>query len=188
MARQQQYAPAEEHIIMHDPETDEIAWANPRKAPRRGEVVLPLGEYEDLRVRTALVRHPNYGKEPLPVVGRSQDAAAILQAIITPPQESFYVLLLSVQNEVTGIHEVALGGVARVAFEPMTIYQAAVVANSPSIICAHNHPSGDPHFSREDVASALKLRDAGHILGIRLLDFLVIALRGYASMADEGRL
>lgn len=162
--------------------------SNPRKAPKQGKVVLPLGEYEDLRVRVALVRHPDYGKEPLPVIGSSTDAAAIMKTIITPPAESFYVLLLTAQNEVTGIHEVALGGATRVAFEPMTIFQAAVVANSPAIICAHNHPSGNPRLSAEDITTAQTLKRAGDLLGIRVLDFLVIAVKGYVSMADQGRI
>jgi DNA repair protein RadC len=67
--------------------------------------------------------------------------------------------------------------------------KAAILANAATILCGHNHPSGDPQPSSEDRAITLRLADAGKLLGINVVDHIIIGSAGkYFSFADEGLL
>lgn len=69
---------------------------------------------------------------------------------------------------------------------PREVFRAAIKCSSASIICAHNHPSGDPTPSPEDIALTRRLLEAGEIVGIDVLDHLIIGDDGFISMKEQG--
>jgi DNA repair protein RadC len=69
---------------------------------------------------------------------------------------------------------------------PRDVFYPAIKANAASIILVHNHPSGDPEPSTDDIELTNRLSDAGKLLGIAVLDHLVVAKRGYVSLKERG--
>jgi DNA repair protein RadC len=101
-------------------------------------------------------------------------------------QERFLVLALSSRNGVLAEETVALGTVNTVHVRPADILRPAIRTGAPSIICLHNHPSGDPSPSPEDRALTERIGKAASLVGVRLLDHIVVALSGYHSFSDTG--
>jgi len=103
--------------------------------------------------------------------------------------EAFKVMLLDKGNKVLGIYKVSEGGTSSCLVDVRKIFQSALLANSSSIIAAHNHPSGNTAPSESDKAITNKLKEAGAALDIPLLDHVVITADGdYLSFADDGLL
>ena len=101
-------------------------------------------------------------------------------------QEHFVVLFLNTKNHVIGHETIFIGSLNASIVHPREVFQAALRRNCASIICLHNHPSGDPHPSPEDVEVTRRLVEAGKILGIDVLDHVIIGDRRYASMKEKG--
>jgi len=100
--------------------------------------------------------------------------------------EQFKVLFLNRANKVLGVYEVSSGGVTGTVADPRVIFAAALKANCCSIIISHNHPSGNLKPSRQDEELTEKIKQAGQLLEIKLLDHLIVCNEGYFSFADEG--
>jgi len=94
------------------------------------------------------------------------------------------ILLLDTKNRINAAHIVAVGSLDSCPVHPREVFKAAVLANAAAVIVAHNHPSGDPTPSCEDRQLALRLKQAGDILGIPLLDFLVVGDGRYVSLSQ----
>ena len=101
-------------------------------------------------------------------------------------QEVFVVVLLNTANRIIGDYTVSEGGLAASIVEPRAVFQKAILENAAAIICLHNHPSGNPEPSREDVAITKQLVEAGRLMGVPVHDHLIIAGRGYTSLAERG--
>jgi DNA repair protein RadC len=101
-------------------------------------------------------------------------------------RESFYALYLNRANKVLGYQLISLGGICGTVVDVRCICQAALKASCSSIILAHNHPSGTNEPSDADIKITRKLKEAGSILDIALLDHLILMPEGYTSLADEG--
>ena len=101
-------------------------------------------------------------------------------------REEFVVVLLDTANTITGLHVASVGGLAAAIVEPRQVFKAAVLANAAAILLAHNHPSGNPEPSREDVAVTKQLVEAGRVMGIPVHDHLIITGHGYTSLAERG--
>ena len=102
--------------------------------------------------------------------------------------ENFAVLLLSRGNGILGIRNISTGGLSGTVVDVKVILQAALKANASSIICVHNHPSGNLHASNADLRITKKIKDACTMLDISLLDHLIITSEDYLSLADNGDL
>jgi DNA repair protein RadC len=100
--------------------------------------------------------------------------------------ERFHILMLDSKNRLIGVNMVSQGSINTSIVVPMSVFKAAIIANSPAIICTHNHPSHDPAPSREDRDCTSRLVQAGTILGIRVLDHIICGLEEYYSFADSG--
>ena len=100
-------------------------------------------------------------------------------------QESMYLFTLNTKNKINGIFEVSRGTLNASIVHPRDIYQRAVLQNANSIMIAHNHPSGDPTPSKEDIDITERLVDAGNILGIKLLDHIIIGDNRYISFGER---
>ena len=126
---------------------------------------------------------------PPPQVGRPADAAALLrERLECEPVEVCLVLLVNTKQGVIGVHELSRGTLDRCLAHPREVFKAAVLGNAAGVIVAHNHPSGDPTPSPDDVMLCTRLRHAAEILGIDLLDFLIIGNGGrYYSFKEAAR-
>jgi len=103
--------------------------------------------------------------------------------------EEFKILLMNRSNSVLGILEISKGGISGTVSDVRVIFAAAIKANASGIICAHNHPSGNLNPSESDTRLTQKLKDAGNLLDIQLLDHLILSTDGnYYSFADNGLL
>ena len=103
-------------------------------------------------------------------------------------KESFYALYLNRANKVLGYQLVSLGGISGTVVDVRCIYQAALKALAVNLIIAHNHPSGNNEPSDSDIKITQKLKEAGQLLDIQVIDHLILFQDGYTSMADEGML
>lgn len=102
--------------------------------------------------------------------------------------EEFKILLLNRANRVIGIFAVSSGGMCGTIADPRVIFAAALKSCATSIILAHNHPSGNLRPSQSDIDLTIKLRAAGKLLDIEVLDHIILAEDTYLSFADEGLL
>lgn len=102
------------------------------------------------------------------------------------PEEYMYMLCMNTKLEMTGIFEISHGNVNSSIVGTREVFQKALLANAVSIAMIHNHPSGDPKPSREDIQVTKKLMDAGDILGVQLLDHIIIGRPGYTSLKEKG--
>jgi len=99
-------------------------------------------------------------------------------------RESFFVVLLDVRNRVMGMHVVSVGVVDSALVHPREVFALAVRESAVAVVIAHNHPSGDPSPSKQDQQVTERLRAAGALLGVELLDHVVIGTERYYSFAS----
>jgi len=115
------------------------------------------------------------------------DAAEVLRAHIgDSDREVFAALLLDTRNRVVGIHTISIGSVNASIVHPREVFKAAFLANAAAVLVGHNHPSGEETPSQEDVAITHRLRQAGEILGVPVLDHLVLGAATFHSMKERG--
>lgn len=101
-------------------------------------------------------------------------------------QEHFVCLYLNTKNQVIFRHTVFIGSLNASIVHPREVFKEALRRSSASIICLHNHPSGDPSPSREDIDVTKRLYEAGRVLGIELLDNIIIGDRTFISLKEQG--
>lgn len=103
-------------------------------------------------------------------------------------QEQFYLILLNHGNEIIGYSCISKGGISATVVDIRILFAIALKCCACSVILAHNHPSGGLIPSRNDKQLTSKIKEAGKLLDISLLDHLIITKDGYYSFADEGNL
>ena len=120
-------------------------------------------------------------------VASPEDVAAIYSPLMRDlKKEIFKVVLLNTANVIVGDYTVSEGGLAASIVEPRGVFQKAILENAAAIICLHNHPSGNPEPSREDIRVTRQLVEAGKLMGVPVHDHLIIAGAGYTSLAERG--
>ena len=125
-----------------------------------------------------------------PQIRSSQDAYREMAPIIQDlPHEEFWVLILNRANRILAKKKISSGGVSGTMVDAKLIFnKALMVQTACSIMLFHNHPSGGLTPSQADISLTRKLKEAGKVLDIQVLDHLIISERGYYSFADEGKL
>ena len=152
-----------------------------------------MGEAKTAQLKAAL----ELGRRLLATTGEArvtihspQDIANLLMAEMAfLDQEHFRVLLLNTKNQVLAVKEVYKGNVSSAVIRAGEVFQEAVRSNCHAVILVHNHPSGDPTPSPEDVQVTRQLLEAGRLLDIEVLDHVIIgqaAYGGFASMKERG--
>lgn len=120
------------------------------------------------------------------VLGRAAHVYALVRPMIAfEEQENFVVIGVDIRNQLLGVERVAVGTAGAVDVHPRDIFRAAVRMNAVGIILAHNHPSGDPSPSDDDIELTKRAKSAGELLGIPVIDHLVIARSGFRSIAED---
>lgn len=102
-------------------------------------------------------------------------------------EEYLYLICMNTKNKVIGVFELTHGSVNSSMFSTREVYQKALLANAVSIILMHNHPSGDPTPSRQDIEVTKRASEAGDIIGIELLDHIIVGDK-YCSLKEKGYL
>lgn len=116
-----------------------------------------------------------------------KDAASYLMDDMTSlKQEHFVVLFLNIKNQVLHRQTIFVGSLNASIVHPREIFREAVRRSAASIVCAHNHPSGNPAPSPEDIAVTKRLMEAGSIVGIELLDHIIIGDHQFISLNEKG--
>lgn len=101
-------------------------------------------------------------------------------------REHFIALLLDTKNGVLRTRTISVGDLASSIVHPREVFAEAIRHSAASIIIAHNHPSGDPEPSPEDIAVTKRLAEAGELLGIEVLDHIVLGHDRFVSMKEKG--
>jgi len=101
-------------------------------------------------------------------------------------QEHFVVLFLDTKNQIIHRQTIFIGSLNASIVHPREVFREAVRRSAASIICIHNHPSGDPAPSQEDIQVTRRLVEAGKMMGIELLDHLIIGDRRFVSLKEKG--
>ncbi len=117
----------------------------------------------------------------------SDDAYRVIQPyLLDQPLEQFWIIMLNRANVVIKPRCISQGGVAGTVADPKAIFQAALEKPASSIILVHNHPSGNLTPSEADLRLTQKLKEAGQMLDLPVLDHLIFTNHGFYSFADEG--
>ena len=148
----------------------------------------PTRPYTIPGFRIALVREPGVRLAERPELRSAAEAVPILaQFIGETDREVFAVALLTVRHRLLGLHTVSVGCLTSSLVHPREVFKPAILAGSAAILAAHNHPSGDPEPSAEDIVLTRRLAAAGQLLGIEILDHLVLGEAGrFVSLRDRG--
>ena len=133
-----------------------------------------------------LKRRRYRGKRPPEVTNPRQAFAVLKPRVQDWSREHFLVVLLDARNGVVGIETVSVGSLSASIVHPREVFKPAVVASAAGIIVGHNHPSGDPEPSPEDLAVTKRLVNAGELLGIQIHDHIVFSERGFVSLKERG--
>lgn len=158
---------------------------------RRPAKIAAALTYAAVRYRLSLVREneTEYG-EP---VAMDRPAAVVRwlweRIYHDAPAEQLVALYLDQRNRLIGYSVVYTGTLAKIAVEPRGVLASALLCNAASVVIAHNHPSGDPSPSAEDLLFTRRLAEAGEVVGVPLTDHLIIGDAGrWFSMRERGAL
>ncbi|HYG00906.1 MAG TPA: DNA repair protein RadC [Chryseosolibacter sp.] len=151
-----------------------------------------IGEAKAISIMAALEigrRRKETEPEEKPKIAASRDAYLLVSAHLTDlPYEEFWVLMLNRANRVVRKLRISQGGVAGTVADPKIIFRSALEDLASGIILAHNHPSGNLNASQADIDLTKRIKEAGRLLEIQLLDHIIVAGQKYFSFADEGLL
>ncbi|WP_024613305.1 DNA repair protein RadC [Clostridium sp. Ade.TY] len=120
-------------------------------------------------------------------VSSPNDVASMLYGEMgTFNQEVLKLIILNTKNEITKIKDVFKGSLNSSLVHPREIFNEAIRNSAASIIICHNHPSGDPTPSDEDIKVTTRLKECGEIIGIKLIDHIIIGRNIYVSLKEKG--
>lgn len=142
---------------------------------------------EIVRIKQVLKRGGS--KFNVKIIKSPYDAAEIATEVIgDEDREVLLVLVLNTKNEVVAIHRCHIGSLNSSIVHPREVMKAAILNNGASIIMAHNHPSYNVTPSREDIEITKRMKEAGIILGIELLDHLIVSddKSNFTSLREKG--
>ncbi len=116
-----------------------------------------------------------------------EDVVALVRSRLKgKKKEYFLALLLDTRNQLIRVAEISVGSLDSSIVHPREVFKEAVAASAASVIFAHNHPSGDPEASEDDLNLTKRLAEAGEIMGIDVLDHIIIGEEKYLSLKREG--
>ena len=125
-----------------------------------------------------------------PKITSSRDAQQIFMSCWDDTKmelaEQFKVMLLNRAHKVLGVFELSSGGISGTVADPKLIFAAALKGVASGLILPHNHPSGNLQPSQSDIDLTRKVKEAGRLLEIQVLDHVILTTEGYYSFSDEG--
>ena len=122
-----------------------------------------------------------------PLVKTPEDVAGLVRSRLKgKKKEYFLALLLDTRNQLIRVAEISVGSLDSSVVHPREVFKEAVLASAASVIFVHNHPSGDPEASEDDIKLSKRLAEAGELMGIDVLDHIIIGDKKYLSLKREG--
>lgn len=101
-------------------------------------------------------------------------------------RENFIIVCLNTKNAPTSLCTISVGSMNASIVHPREVFRPAIATNASGIILSHNHPSGNPEPSSEDMETTKRLVEAGNILGIKVLDHIIIGFNNWISLKERG--
>lgn len=121
------------------------------------------------------------------LVRSSKELSTFLQAVLKDySHEVFAVVFLNRANKINHFEVLSEGGISHTIVDPRIIFKRALEVKATSIILCHNHPSGNLKPSRQDEEITSRIKNAGELIDIKVLDHLIVSDEGFYSFADEG--
>ena len=141
-----------------------------------------------IRVITELTKHlMSQTIEPGQQIRSSADVFNMYHVSLgLEKQENFLILLLNVKNRLIKEVHVSRGSLTASIVHPREVFVHAIKEQAAGVILLHNHPSGDPTPSSDDIELTDRIRKVGEVVGIKVLDHVIVCLRSHFSLADEG--
>ena len=138
-------------------------------------------------VASRLVTHDR-GTPKLYLTGPEDVADMFMREMAALDREHFRAVLLNTKNRILGVRTISIGSLNASIVHAREVFKAAVAESAQAIVLVHNHPSGLPEPSSEDIAVTERLAEAGRILGIEILDHIVLGSQGFVSLKEAGHL
>lgn len=141
------------------------------------------------KYRLELVKEESHKYEVETIINCPKDIYEVLTKVCRiqyNAEEVFILITLNTKNIVTGYFEVHRGTINTSLVHPREVFKRALLNNARYIMVAHNHPSGDPNPSKEDIQITERLKEAGNLLGINLLDHIIVGEDKYISLKEKG--
>lgn len=124
-----------------------------------------------------------------PIIKKPDDVFDLMKASFQDlDREHFKVIHLNTKNKVLKVETTAIGILSSSPVHPREVFKEAVKMNSAGLILTHNHPSGDPTPSQDDLRLTIRLREAGEILGIQIIDHIIFGDNRYVSLKERGQI
>jgi len=122
-----------------------------------------------------------------PVVKTPDEVVALVRGRLKgKKKEHFLALLLDTRNQLIKVAEISVGSLDTSIVHPREVFKDAISASAASVIFVHNHPSGDPEASEDDITLTKRLAEAGEIVGIDVLDHIIVCDKDYLSLKGKG--
>jgi len=122
-----------------------------------------------------------------PLVKTPDDVVSVVKSKLRgKKKEHFLALLLDTRSQLIKVSEISIGSLDTSIVHPREVFKEAISASAASVVFAHNHPSGDPEASEDDIELTKRLAKAGEIVGIDVLDHIIITDKKYLSLKREG--
>ncbi len=134
-----------------------------------------ISQVEVSMVREVQISNPKYKD--------SEEVASseFAQNLLKSDREKFICIHLNIKNQIISFEVASTGSLTSSIVHPREVYKGAILSNAASVIFMHNHPSGDPEPSNDDMEITKRLEKAGNILGINVLDHIIVASGGFYS-------
>ena len=140
--------------------------------------------YETLTVREDIEAYLKTGQR----YTAPQQISDTFQFLMKEPKEQFITLHLDGKNRIICMDLVSIGSLNQSIVHPRSVFMTACLSSAAAIICVHNHPTGDPTPSSEDISITRRLKEAGELMGIKLLDHIIVGDGTYLSFTERGLL
>ena len=144
---------------------------------------MPTKTHKFYHIKLIKEGQPSYGD----AIRGADDAAAFFQKRIgNSVQEQFVAIFINIRNIPIGWREISRGTVSSNLVHPREVFLPAIKLAASALIVAHNHPSGQTEPSFEDKEVTRRLKEAGKVLGIELLDHLIVSENSFTSLKEQG--
>lgn len=138
--------------------------------------------YETLTVRDSISGYLKTGTR----YTAPQEVYETFSFLMQETKEVFLTLHLDGKNRIIAVDMVSIGSLNQSIVHPREVFKSACLSNAAAVILIHQHPTGDPTPSREDIAITNRLKEAGELMGIRVMDHIIVGEGSYHSFVERG--
>lgn len=121
-------------------------------------------------------------------IRKPEDVYELMYDLQLEGKEHFIALHLDGKNQIVCLDRVSTGSLNQTVVHPREVFKGAPLSSAASLVLVHNHPSGDPEPSREDMEITKRLREVGDLVGIKVLDHIIVGERRFTSFVEKGLL